>query len=484
MLKFAIAIMTLILLISFSFISSGAYAQEKISILIPEDPTFHDLDSYLDIPVVMVNNTDINVGGFDFLIQYDTGAVELLDVNLGPVDHCNWALIGHRPEIPGVEKIYAASGPNPLGCDFSYSTDTLFYLQFHIKPDTANECLTFPLRFYWVQCADGHVINTVGDSVYISDSVYDPYIGDFIQQDDTFPTIHGLPDSCANIPGGNKIKLVDFYNGVINVACIDEIDDIGDINLNGIPYEIADYVLFQSYYIYGPDIFNIDLQMQLGATDCNKDSTYPTVRDLIFMYRVIIGDISPYPKLGDDGNELIQPTALFVQDTLAQEVHLVFPDSLSAIHLIFEGEIVPDYSGPEGIAYNYDGIVTRLLLNPGFSGTDSAVYQGLFFTYTGDGIIDSADVSDWEMRDIASEVGVIGELICGDANSDGLVNISDAVYIANYVFIGGNPPFPLESGNVNCDGAVNISDAVWIINYVFIGGNDPCDADGDGIPDC
>jgi hypothetical protein len=77
-----------------------------------------------------------------------------------------------------------------------------------------------------------------------------------------------------------------------------------------------------------------------------------------------------------------------------------------------------------------------------------------------------------------------GGYICGDANSDGSVNVSDAVYIINYVFIGGDPPDPMESGNANCDGSVNVSDAVYIINYVFVGGNAPCDTDGDGTPDC
>jgi hypothetical protein len=74
--------------------------------------------------------------------------------------------------------------------------------------------------------------------------------------------------------------------------------------------------------------------------------------------------------------------------------------------------------------------------------------------------------------------------ICGDANADQTVNVSDAVYIVNYVFIGGNAPDPLEAGDGNCDSTVNISDAVWIINYVFIGGNPPCDTNGDGTPDC
>jgi hypothetical protein len=75
--------------------------------------------------------------------------------------------------------------------------------------------------------------------------------------------------------------------------------------------------------------------------------------------------------------------------------------------------------------------------------------------------------------------------ICGDANSDSTVNVSDAVFLINYVFIQGSPPpDPYEAGEVNCDGTVNVSDAVWIINYVFVGGNDPCDSDGNGIPDC
>ncbi|HDS01520.1 MAG TPA: hypothetical protein ENO07_05815, partial [candidate division Zixibacteria bacterium] len=76
------------------------------------------------------------------------------------------------------------------------------------------------------------------------------------------------------------------------------------------------------------------------------------------------------------------------------------------------------------------------------------------------------------------------ENVCGDVNNDAEVNVSDAVWTANYIFIGGPEPVPFLSGEVNCDGSVNVSDAVWIANYVFTGGNDPCDSDGDGIPDC
>ncbi|HDS00698.1 MAG TPA: M28 family peptidase [candidate division Zixibacteria bacterium] len=76
------------------------------------------------------------------------------------------------------------------------------------------------------------------------------------------------------------------------------------------------------------------------------------------------------------------------------------------------------------------------------------------------------------------------EYVCGDANNDGDVNLTDAVYIINYIFIAGPPPDPLLSGEVNCDGTLNVSDGVWILNYVFIGGSEPCDTNDDGVPDC
>jgi hypothetical protein len=87
-----------------------------------------------------------------------------------------------------------------------------------------------------------------------------------------------------------------------------------------------------------------------------------------------------------------------------------------------------------------------------------------------------------------SEGGCEG--ICGDANSDATVNVSDAVYIINYVFVGGGAPVPLACGDANSDGTVNVSDAVYIINYVFVGGGAPEDCspgsinweDGDCCP--
>ena len=63
---------------------------------------------------------------------------------------------------------------------------------------------------------------------------------------------------------------------------------------------------------------------------------------------------------------------------------------------------------------------------------------------------------------------------CGDADGNGIITISDAVYLINYIFTGGPAPDPLSSGDADCNGFISISDAVALINYIFAGGPAPC----------
>ena len=124
-----------------------------------------------------------------------------------------------------------------------------------------------------------------------------------------------------------------------------------------------------------------------------------------------------------------------------------------------------------------------------FVNTDSAYLSG-FPTYQSTFVfkMEVKDSSIPTLYDTAQITIVVEQStpqhICGDANASGNVNLSDAVYIINYVFRSGPEPVPYISGNVNCDSSVNVSDAVWLINYIFLSGNSPCDTDGDGERDC
>jgi hypothetical protein len=61
----------------------------------------------------------------------------------------------------------------------------------------------------------------------------------------------------------------------------------------------------------------------------------------------------------------------------------------------------------------------------------------------------------------------------GDTNQDNIINVTDVVYLINYLFTSGPPPTVFKSGDVNNDNQVNVTDVVYLINYLFVGGPPP-----------
>jgi Dockerin type I domain len=66
--------------------------------------------------------------------------------------------------------------------------------------------------------------------------------------------------------------------------------------------------------------------------------------------------------------------------------------------------------------------------------------------------------------------------MCGDVNNDASVNISDVVYILNYIFYDGPYPVSMLSGDVNCNGRINMGDIGFLRDYLFSSGAAPCQA--------
>ena len=61
----------------------------------------------------------------------------------------------------------------------------------------------------------------------------------------------------------------------------------------------------------------------------------------------------------------------------------------------------------------------------------------------------------------------------GDTNTDGSTNITDGVFILNFLFGGEGDPLCLAALDANGDGVRNVTDAVFILNFLFGGGGDP-----------
>jgi hypothetical protein len=58
----------------------------------------------------------------------------------------------------------------------------------------------------------------------------------------------------------------------------------------------------------------------------------------------------------------------------------------------------------------------------------------------------------------------------GDANSDGGLDLSDALWIAGFLFLGGPAPYCPEAADANDDSALDLSDAVSILQSLFVTG--------------
>ena len=63
--------------------------------------------------------------------------------------------------------------------------------------------------------------------------------------------------------------------------------------------------------------------------------------------------------------------------------------------------------------------------------------------------------------------------LCGDLNSDGIVNILDIIILIVYLNFEGPPPDYLEAANVNASSRVDAADIAYLIAYLYAGGDAP-----------
>jgi hypothetical protein len=61
----------------------------------------------------------------------------------------------------------------------------------------------------------------------------------------------------------------------------------------------------------------------------------------------------------------------------------------------------------------------------------------------------------------------------GDGNGDGKLDLSDAVFVLNHLFVGGTEPPCLDSADADDSGDLDITDAVYSLSFLFLGGPAP-----------
>ncbi len=290
--------------------------------IIAIEKTHQTLQGHYQDVSITVEDWDLDMGGFDFLIAYDASALAFTEAEPGQLlEDCGWEYFTYRYGVDGncgdacpsgLLRIIAIAetnnGPNHPSCYGPPDTDPheLATMTFFVTNDRTYECQYVPIYFFWDDCNDNAISSIDGQILYIDRAIYD-FEGNLIwdeDDDDQFPEDEripfvGAPDFCLN-PDPDKPsaeRCPGFVNGGIDIVCSDSIDLRGDINCNGLPNEIADAVMFTNYFINGLSAFGDHVEASIAASDVNADGIALSVADLVYQVRVITGDAPPYPKL-------------------------------------------------------------------------------------------------------------------------------------------------------------------------------------------
>jgi hypothetical protein len=336
---------------------------------------------YIDVDVVL-SGTDRNqgIGGFNFLIAYDNSVLSFQSAAEGDIYAlCNWEYFEYRYgadgnctggcpsgllRVVGIAETNNGGAHPTCAADEPAGATSLATLTFLISNDRNLECQLVPMRFFWLECQDNTISNLAGTELYVNAKIYEFENPSPINAEAAFPTYLGANEACLAGDKGAPIRNIDFYNSGLQICCADEIDARGDINLNGLAYEIADAVMLTNYFVDGLGAFQYP-NGSIAASDVNADGIALSVADLVYLVRVVVGDALPYPKTNPVAANYTTDNGVVTVD-----------GEMGAAFVVVSGNQTPINLTDMEMEYAFDGANTRILIHGGF--VEDAAFSGAF----------------------------------------------------------------------------------------------------------
>jgi len=102
------------------------------------------------------------------------------------------------------------------------------------------------------------------------------FLDDMLQDDNTLTDAQGI-----------KIEqtAIDYFDGHVDILEFGKVE-IGDINLNGLAFEISDAIYF-SNFIMNPAVYPMN-PLQMANSDINRDGLAATIADLVALINIIV----------------------------------------------------------------------------------------------------------------------------------------------------------------------------------------------------
>ena len=204
---------------------------------------------------INLNNPD-TVSGMELLIQYDPLTYTFLGLTNDGTKASNWEYYIYRERTWGLFELIKIVGifdfPNePSTFPLSPGDGPITYLNFKMTSNTQYAGLLIPLEFHYFDFD-------------FTDNTLSTFSGEFISRDK-----------------------INFSNGGVLLEAGKTL--LGDINLNGIPFDVGDPVVLTRHLVYGTPLN----QQQLLNSDVNQDGYWATLADLMYIIMRIQEEGSP-----------------------------------------------------------------------------------------------------------------------------------------------------------------------------------------------
>jgi hypothetical protein len=294
-------------------------------------------------------------------------------------------------------------------------------MRFYVVNDHNNDCMYAPIYWFWMDCGDNTVSSKFGDTLFLEDRVFsfDPEAGpagdgeltDHPADYSETPSSTGTADICLEGDKEYPLRAIDFRVGGVDIICDDDIDARGDINVNGLAYEIADAVMFTNFFISGASAFGDHFEASKAASDANADGIALSIGDLVYLVRVIQGDALPYPKLTPGADNMAVNTQL-IDNRMTVSYSATTEAGAALLTFSVNGEAgVPVLeAGANGmdVVYSVNGNEMRVLV---YSHENGAIASGsntlLTIPVNGDMELTGVDVADYFGSSMDASVKVL-----------------------------------------------------------------------------
>ncbi|MBD3298046.1 MAG: hypothetical protein GF341_05270 [candidate division Zixibacteria bacterium] len=304
-------------------------------------------------------------GGFDCLITYETDHAQFLDATRGPDLHSEWEYFSWRSVLDttggGSQRLIRVvgiadmlDGETPPNEAFNLA-GVVVEFEFYVANVDSQTDVCVPITFYSRDCGDNVIATVTGDTLYIPASGHEPAPG-------------WNADSCVALSPETMIPDIAFTPGEICVAPAPSLGR-GDLNGNGISYEIADAVLFSVWFAYGFDVFTLaDPQAQYLAADINCDGFYGSILDFVYLIGIITGDKQPCNEFTPSGGLVpsvddtlrIPDITVGPGDVFDVDIELTNVDTIGAVS--FRLRFDPSFMHPMGTTMDSTFVVDVELL--------------------------------------------------------------------------------------------------------------------------